>query len=67
MLHGERSCVIMPPRIPDAFKTHIVEKFAQTNTRGTRQKGGSGFGLDIVRKIIAELGGNVGAQAVKSA
>jgi signal transduction histidine kinase len=54
------------PLFPDDFKTRIFEKFAQADTSGTRQKGGSGLGLNIARKIIVELGGSVGAQAVRS-
>jgi len=46
--------------IPDDFKLHIFEKFAQADATNTRQKGGTGLGLSIVKQIIERLGGKVG-------
>jgi signal transduction histidine kinase len=48
------------PGIPDSFKAHIFEKFAQADASDARQRGGSGLGLSIVRHIVARLGGIVG-------
>ena len=48
------------PGIPDDFKPHIFEKFAQADASNARQRGGSGLGLSIVRHIAARLGGRVG-------
>jgi signal transduction histidine kinase len=48
------------PGIPDGFKSHIFEKFAQADASDARQRGGSGLGLSIVRHIVARLGGLVG-------
>ena len=48
--------------IPDAFKPHIFEKFAQADATDSRQKGGTGLGLSIVKEIAGRLGGKVGFQ-----
>jgi signal transduction histidine kinase len=48
------------PGIPDDFKPHIFEKFAQADASNARQRGGSGLGLSIVRHIATRLGGRVG-------
>jgi signal transduction histidine kinase len=48
------------PGIPDSFKPHIFERFAQADPPDTRQRGGSGLGLSIVRHIVDRLGGAVG-------
>ena len=46
--------------IPDDFKLHIFEKFAQADATNTRQKGGTGLGLSIVKQIVERLGGKIG-------
>ena len=48
------------PGIPDEFKSHIFEKFAQADATDARQKGGTGLGLCIVKEIVERLGGKVG-------
>jgi PAS domain S-box-containing protein len=46
--------------IPDDFKPHVFEKFAQADGTTSRQKGGTGLGLSIVKQIVERLGGEVG-------
>jgi PAS domain S-box-containing protein len=48
------------PGVPDEFKPHIFEKFAQADATNTRQKGGTGLGLSIVKQIVERLGGEIG-------
>lgn len=48
------------PGIPSDFKPRMFERFAQADATTTRQKGGSGLGLSIVRQIVDRLGGEVG-------
>lgn len=43
--------------IPEEFRPHIFEKFAQANCTATNRKGGSGLGLNISRAIIQHHGG----------
>jgi PAS domain S-box-containing protein len=46
--------------VPDEFKSHVFEKFAQADATNTRQKGGTGLGLSIVKQIVERLGGQIG-------
>jgi len=43
--------------IPEEFRPHIFEKFAQANWTATNREGGSGLGLHISRAIIQHHGG----------
>jgi PAS domain S-box-containing protein len=45
--------------IPQDFKSHVFEKFAQADASDTRQKGGTGLGLSIVKEIVTRLNGEV--------
>jgi signal transduction histidine kinase len=46
--------------IPEDFRAHLFEKFAQADATNARQKGGTGLGLSIVKQIVERLGGEVG-------
>jgi PAS domain S-box-containing protein len=48
------------PGIPEEFRGRIFQKFSQADSSDTRQKGGSGLGLNISRAIIEHLGGKLG-------
>jgi PAS domain S-box-containing protein len=45
--------------IPDAFRDHIFEKFAQVDMTSSRQKGGTGLGLNISKALIEKHGGTL--------
>lgn len=48
------------PGIPEEFRKRIFQKFSQADSSDTRQKGGTGLGLNISRAIVERLGGNIG-------
>jgi CheY-like chemotaxis protein/anti-sigma regulatory factor (Ser/Thr protein kinase) len=52
------------PGISDEFRTRIFGKFAQADASDTRQKGGTGLGLNIVAQIVERLGGSVSYDSV---
>lgn len=47
------------PGIPQAFQSHIFQKFSQADSSATRGKGGTGLGLNISKTIIEKLGGTL--------
>ncbi|WP_372827618.1 PAS domain S-box protein [Polaromonas sp.] len=48
------------PGIPEESHKRIFQKFSQADSSDTRQKGGTGLGLNIARAIIERLGGSIG-------
>ncbi|HEX2603221.1 MAG TPA: ATP-binding protein [Oxalicibacterium sp.] len=47
------------PGIPAAFRNRIFQKFAQADSTDSRQKGGSGLGLNICKSIVEGHGGRI--------
>ncbi|WP_431098883.1 DAHL domain-containing protein [Polaromonas aquatica] len=48
------------PGIPEEFRKRIFQKFSQADTSDTRQKGGTGLGLNISRAIVERMDGSMG-------
>lgn len=46
--------------IPEDFRRHIFQKFAQADSSDTRMKGGTGLGLSITKAIVEQMGGSIG-------
>lgn len=46
--------------IPDEFKEHIFQKFAQADSSDARKNGGSGLGLSIAKAMVEQMGGSIG-------
>ena len=46
-------------KIPEEFHDRIFQKFAQADSSNTRQKGGTGLGLNISKAIIERMGGQI--------
>ncbi|MES2954736.1 MAG: PAS domain S-box protein, partial [Pseudomonadota bacterium] len=51
------------PGIPEEFRTRIFQKFSQADSSDTRQKGGTGLGLNISRALVERMGGSIGFQS----
>ncbi len=45
--------------IPEEFRSHVFERFAQADVSTTREEGGTGLGLSISKAIIEKLGGTL--------
>lgn len=48
------------PGIPEEFRGRIFQKFSQADSSDSRQKGGSGLGLNISKALIEKMGGQIG-------
>ena len=47
------------PGIPPEFRDRIFQKFSQADASDTRQKGGTGLGLNISRALVQRMGGQL--------
>lgn len=50
--------------VPETFREHIFNRFAQADSSDTRRRGGTGLGLAITRELITAMGGDVGFDSV---
>ncbi len=48
------------PGIPEEFRSRIFQKFSQADSSDTRQKGGTGLGLNIVKAMMERMDGSIG-------
>ncbi|MBG6070394.1 MULTISPECIES: ATP-binding protein [unclassified Polaromonas] len=46
--------------IPDDFRDRIFQKFSQADASDSREKGGTGLGLNISQALIHKMGGQIG-------
>ena len=51
------------PGIAPAEQAHIFDEFQQIDGSSTREKGGTGLGLTITKKIVELHGGEVGVES----
>lgn len=51
------------PGIPEEFHDRIFEKFSQADSSDTRQKGGTGLGLNIARALVQAMQGEIGFES----
>jgi PAS domain S-box-containing protein len=49
--------------IPEEFRPHIFEKFAQADGSTSRRFEGTGLGLSITRQLLEAMGGSIGFQS----
>jgi signal transduction histidine kinase len=48
------------PGVPAEFRDRIFQRFSQADTRGRRQRTGSGLGLSISKALIERMAGDIG-------
>lgn len=52
------------PGVPDEFRPHVFERFAQAQEAQHGKKEGTGLGLAISKAIIEQMGGTIGFDSV---
>ncbi len=50
--------------IPNEFQSRIFSEFAQADSSDTRQQGGTGLGLNITKKILERMEGEIGYSTI---
>ena len=45
--------------IAETFREQIFNKFTQVDSSDTRQKGGSGLGLNLAKSLVERFGGKI--------
>ncbi len=48
------------PGIPEEFRSRIFQKFSQADSSDSRQKGGTGLGLNISKALVEQMNGAIG-------
>ncbi|MGO4910068.1 ATP-binding protein [Pseudorhodobacter sp. W20_MBD10_FR17] len=51
------------PGIPEEFKDMIFQPFSQADNSTTRERGGTGLGLNISRHLVEAMGGTMGFES----
>ena len=55
------------PGIAQDFQSRIFQKFSQADSSDSRQKGGTGLGLNISKALVEKMGGEIGFTSVINA
>ncbi|GHA87565.1 CHASE3 domain-containing protein [Cognatilysobacter bugurensis] len=49
--------------IPESFRAHVFERFAQADGSDVRRRGGTGLGLAITRSLVEQMHGTIGFES----